>query len=657
MNKVKLIFGTHNAIPCGENNETFEEAYQKAFKPFLTTLYNHPNINATLFYSGALLGWLEKHHSEFLTVLNELTSNKTLELLGGAYWEPMLNLIPSADRVGQIELMTTFQRRKFGKRPRGCWISGQVWETQLVSSLRTSGMNYAFLTEKTFPYSSPKAIQQPLIGEDQGKTIILLPVRNILVNQFLKVPPMQILESLRQREFRGGRECVVSLILDGLNLGGGDTNKLCYQEKWLEGFFEAIEESDSWLETVHPWNYLRSAHISRNKIYMSGPNYSALMDWQQLPEEPEGKKPSSDYRELNCREFLSKYRESSLLYAKMMHIVVLANQVLRDKSRKKNAKEELWRGQEHYAYWHGPSGGIYNNKLRYHAYKALLEAEKATRERGIFKAALSSIDFDMDGEKEYLYNGLNFNAYIHTYGAVLFELDYLPVSHNYLATFSQYREDYHLRDGSAPGEDAYPRHAFMDHIMPVLGQDETFRQNSQFPQLYYTPAEVSRDQSSVTFTVQGAVCSQDEDDLRLSKTYSFRRNKLDLHYELTNLTPRSLKFSLGTEINLALSDNPEQRKVYLNTFQQESSPASESGLDEDVSKWFILDDERSTVIQFDLSRPAILRRHSLYMDYRVGQELRHAYQASCFMPCWELELPPLQSQSCDISMQIALLKK
>ncbi|MDT8298555.1 MAG: hypothetical protein RQ801_09665, partial [Spirochaetaceae bacterium] len=68
MSRVKLIFGTCNTVPSGESEFLFEDAYQKAFKPFLTAIYNHPEIKTTLYYAGPLLEWLDRKHPEFHTV-------------------------------------------------------------------------------------------------------------------------------------------------------------------------------------------------------------------------------------------------------------------------------------------------------------------------------------------------------------------------------------------------------------------------------------------------------------------------------------------------------------------------------------------------------------------------------------------------------------
>ncbi len=658
MSKVKLIFGTQNAVPAAEPHDFYEKIYARALKPFLTTIYNHSNICTTLFYSGSLLEWINKHHPEFIDVLAELMGNKSIEILSGAYWEPMLSLIPSSDRTSQIELMTTYLRQKFSKRSMGSWISGQVWESYLASSLRSTGMDYAFLTERAFPWCQRK-IQPPVIAEDQGKTIVLFPVMDRLADEFLKVPPERIIESLYELNSMGEKESVVTLILDGQKFGSGSSFRICYDDKWLERFFKAIADSHSWLECIHPRQYLRDSSRIMERAYMSGPSYKSLMTWALNGVEDSSNTPqnqvSTDYRVLESyRKFFTKYRESNFLYAKMIHIVVLSNQIRGDKERKKNAKEALWRGQEHYAYWHGPSGGIYRSRLRYHAYNALIEAEKITRERGVFKAALTSMDFDMDGELEFLYHGTNLNAYVHKMGGVLFELDYLPMAHNYLATFSRYREDYHSPVIVSKGYDTYPRHAFIDHI--YKSGDEFIRQKSPFPYIQYTKEELVRDQSRIMLRAVGPANSIDN-ALQLDKTYLFHRNSMEVEYRFTNLTHKTLKFSWGSEINLALANDPDLRKVFLNMDYPDKEAAEDSGLDSDVKSWIILDEERTVLLQFNLSEPSRLLRKPMFADFRDGGEFCHGYQGSLFMPIKEFELSPATPQVFKISLQIIRPKK
>ena len=658
-------------MPSGEIDLRFESVYQTAFKPFITAIYNRPEMLVTLYYAGSLLKRLEKKHPEFHMVLNELISRKNIEILGGGYWEPMLPLIPTPDKVGQIEAMTTYLRKKFGKRSHGGWIPGQIWEMHLTSSFHTSGMDYVFLSERAFPGVPGFRPNAPVIAENQGKTILVFPIMDSLTEQFLKVPPEHIVDSLEKLKTEKGKEVVATLILDGLTLGAGDLHTICYEGKWLERFFDAVVKAKEWLECVHPGRYLRNTDLPRERVYIPAPTYDSLMHWFQ-GNQPSQNKPGlvntstslngrtgkslQDRPQASYREFLAKYRESGLLYAKMMHVEVLTNQLRGDKYRKKNAKEELWRGQEHYAYWHGPNGGIYNSRLRHNTYSALIEAEKATRERGIFKAALTSVDFDMDGNKEYLYSGLNFNAYIHPVGGVLFELDYLPVSRNYLATFSRYRENYHLKATVERGYDSYPRHAFLDHILDSrekLADFErgSYRKPSKLPGKRYRTLDLERDPPRVSLACNAML--NKEEALDICKTFSFRRGSLLVDYTFTNLSRGKLSFLWGSEINLALSEDAEMRSVFLNV--AELPPAGgvqERGSDKGVNSWAVLDRERGVVMDFQLSETAELWRSLVFVDYRAGSELQRNYQSNFFMPRWLIDLESEAAKSLSITMKI-----
>ena len=191
MNKIKLVFGTYNTQPLGLQEHLYEEAYQKAYKPFVTAVYNFPELALSLHYSGPLLSWLEKRHPEFITVLREMVDRKQVEVLGGSYFEPTLPLIPSSDRVGQIEMMTTYLRKTFGRRSRGFWISGNIWENQLAYTLKSCGMEYLFLDERIFRDAGvrEKRLFDAVLTEDQGKTLQVLPLCYRISQQMFQSSP------------------------------------------------------------------------------------------------------------------------------------------------------------------------------------------------------------------------------------------------------------------------------------------------------------------------------------------------------------------------------------------------------------------------------------------------------------------------------------
>jgi alpha-amylase len=199
MGRTRFIIGTHNHLPLGRNGEAAERLYQESLKPFLAVLYRYPGFPVTLHYSGILMEWLEDSHPEFLTLLGEMVARGQVEILGGGYYDPILPLIPTNDKLGQLEKMTTWLRVRFETRPRGCWIVEKVWEQSLASVLSASGMDYTFVDDGQFALAGVNEDEMfmPFITEDQGKIISLLPVSERMAELAAKADPAQAITFLR----------------------------------------------------------------------------------------------------------------------------------------------------------------------------------------------------------------------------------------------------------------------------------------------------------------------------------------------------------------------------------------------------------------------------------------------------------------------------
>ena len=110
---VTLLMAIHCHQPVGNFGFVFEEAYAQAYEPFLRTLERHPGVRLALHYSGCLLDWLRAHQPGFLERVRALAARGQVELLAGGYYEPILPLLPEADRQGQIALMRSALRERF----------------------------------------------------------------------------------------------------------------------------------------------------------------------------------------------------------------------------------------------------------------------------------------------------------------------------------------------------------------------------------------------------------------------------------------------------------------------------------------------------------------------------------------------------------------
>jgi alpha-amylase len=126
-----FCFGVHNHQPIGNFDTVVEEATDRAYRPFLERLRARPEVRLTVHCTGSLLEWLRERASGTFDLLGELTARRQIELLTGGFYEPILAVLPDADKVGQIERLSEYVKAAFGVRPRGMWLAERVWEPQL----------------------------------------------------------------------------------------------------------------------------------------------------------------------------------------------------------------------------------------------------------------------------------------------------------------------------------------------------------------------------------------------------------------------------------------------------------------------------------------------------------------------------------------------
>ncbi len=664
MKRLKLVFGTSNSQPVGTDEEELERVYQRAYKPFIRTLYNFADIPITLHYSGALFHWLEKHHAEFLDVLAEMGGRRQIEFLGGGFYEPVLPMIPHTDRIGQIEQMTTFVRKRFGRRPRGTWITELVWEPSLPSALKNSGMEYTFLADYHFISAglSKDALYRPCITEDQGKTVVVFPICKRTRWKLLSETPEAVIDHLRELADEDPQRVVVMLD-EGERFGlSEDSYRVCYDEQWLERFLTLVSESSDWLEPIHPGRYLKQT-TPRKRAYFPATSYEDMMCWvlpvarqkafQGISREVEHEHGRNGYVFGGFfRQFLTRYPESNLMYAKMQYTHILVNQIRGDKYRKQAAREELWKGQSHHAYWHGRPGGIYLNQLRKQVYTALIEAEKVTREKGIFIPSIVSVDFDMDGLSEYLYQGQEMNAYVHTQGGVLFELDYLPVAFNYLDTLSRQLESYHDSEISREGYDRYLRKAFVDHFFAPNAELDAFsrmcyQEHGSFLDAVYVLKKYDREEHWIQLQSDGSVGADPEDaqPVRLEKRYSFQDAEATVMYRVTNSDGEPLNTVFGVEVNVSppAAQAHSARVSYIAGNNDPTDLPLTPAEADSAREVRIYDEWNRTVISYGASKEGAVWSMPVSTYAMSHEGVRPEFQQFSLVYRWPLALEPNES--------------
>lgn len=651
MKKIRLVFGTYNSQPLGTSDADIENAYQRAYKPFLTTLYNLPEVFLTLHYSGILLQWFEDHHPEFLMLLNDMVKRKQIELLGGAFFEPILPLIPMADRIGQIEALTTFLRKRFGKRPRGCWVPERVWEPGLASMFNASGMDFVFLDDWHFHKAELNKTDSfaPCYTEDQGKLVVVYPICSEFRRFLSTGSPQDAVDRLIAHCSEDEDKTLV-IMEDGADLGLIEgSHEVCYKQGGLSRFLESILEQKDHCKLINPAKFIKYTKPEK-KAYFTCTSYEQMMNWSAPLNMTGG----------HFRQFLTKYPESNLMYSKMLYTNLLVNQIRGDKYRKKAAKEELWKGQSNTAYWFGSNGGIYSNHLRKSVYRSLLEAEKTTHEKGLFIPSIITTDFDMDGKVEYLYQGFDMNAYVHVKGGILFELDFLPVDWNYLDTMGRYAED-NGKETDKGGVDLYLRRAFIDHIFDGKGSIEDFqkmryRELGNFIDGVYEVLDLNREKNSLDLAKQGKVETKGgKAPLHIKKKYVFKRTSIDVYYVLKNSGETALSIIFGSEINLGLPapQDGEYKILFDGEGAEKVELSKERTIVEKADKVIANDLLNAVVVTVGASKQFELWALPMETDYPKSRTSEKQYQGTCILPRWAVSLKPDETWETTLSINLA----
>ena len=174
---IRFLFVLHDHQPIGNFDNVFEQAYQDSYRPFLDVFERYPRLKMALHTSGPLMEWLDVHHPEYLERLARLVAAGRIEIIGGPFYEPILSMIPSRDRVGQISCYRRWLEDRLQARIRGMWMPERVWEQSMTRDLAAAGVEYTLLDD--FHFKNAGLTESQLNGyyltEDDGHLLAVFP--------------------------------------------------------------------------------------------------------------------------------------------------------------------------------------------------------------------------------------------------------------------------------------------------------------------------------------------------------------------------------------------------------------------------------------------------------------------------------------------------
>jgi alpha-amylase len=457
-----FCFGVHNHQPIGNFDHVLVEATERAYRPFLELIHARPEVRLTVHCTGSLLEWLRARATPTFDRLGELVARGQVELLTGGFFEPILAVLPDADKIGQIERLSDFLKQHFGVRPRGMWLAERVWEPHLPRVLHEAGVEYVLVDDTHFALAGfePETLGGYYLTEEQGVRLAVFPISQRL--RYL-IPFAVVEETVEHLQARHGRVPALTVVDDGEKFGvWPGTYRHVYEEGWLHRFFDRLLALPSVALTTFA-DVLDRVPAS-GRVYLPTASYREMGEWA-LPTGagraleaakdaaaalPESAAVTGLLRGGFWRGFLAKYPEVADMYWTMLRVSRGVHGARRRRPadpRLEEARLALWRGQANDAYWHGVFGGCYLPHLRRAVKSALLEAERLLAEATeVATPSWSRADENGDGREEVVVRTSELAVTTNpTLGGLVTELGFFGRLHDAADVFTRRPELYHDR--------------------------------------------------------------------------------------------------------------------------------------------------------------------------------------------------------------------
>ncbi len=690
MSKVYLCLELHNHQPIGNFDRVMREAYEKSYKPFLKTLLEFPRIRLSLHTSGCLLEWCESHLPEYLDLVGELHSRGQIELIGGAFYEPVLAAIPHDDAIEHFQRMNDYLRRRFGARPRGAWLPERVWEPGFAALLVEAGVEYISMDDDLFLAAGhmPEELNGYFMTESHNGPLAMFP--NHLALRYaipFKEPEATFDYILTHADARPN-----SLYLmgdDGEKFGlWPRTYKPIYEDGWLRRFFTMLMEHEHDVELL-TMAEARDRIPPKGRTYLPTGSYFEMGEWtlptaarrrfeslvHELKEREDWPKIRPFIKGGFWRGFLSKYNEVNYLQKKMLRVSRKYHSL---SSRKTDSQYHtpVLRGQCNCPYWHGVFGGLYLPHLRHAVWKELIQGEYALDNllhRGRKWVDIDHVDHDADGRRELLIENAAMNVYLAPCeGGTIFEWDLRARGYNLLNTLTRQVEPYHIDVARAtvskPDEehdtaesihdlilkkeeglenlvtvDKWPRRALLDHFFGFDSTIAQFRAGTlddygdflkgeyELAEMFPDGAKLVRDGKLGTLPV------------RIAKTVRVTpsRATMTVDYEVSNLSGQELFGPFGVEWNFALmAPNSGQHHFSIPGTDVVKRPLRESAETPGVTLVQLADEHEGVRVKLESSVAAKLWRVPVESVSLSEGGFERVFQSIALMYSWELRLAP-----------------
>lgn len=697
-NKVTFILGIHNHQPVGNFDHVIEDAYARAYLPFIEVMKDYPDIPFALHNSGILWDWFGEKHPEYLEAVADMVSSGQVELMSAGYYEPILTVIPERDRQGQLLMMKEYLEARFGTEPRGCWLTERIWDPHLPDTLARAKLEYVIVDDSHFKSTGLVSgeMRGSFLTEENGSFIRVFPIDKRLRYLIPFHDPQEAIGYFGEiAASEGESKKVVVLADDGEKFGlWTGTHSLCYKEKWLRRFCDALRRNRDWLE-VSTFSNAIDRDPPLGIVYLPTASYSEMMEWalplraqetyrqakDVLSASGQFDEPAEILRGGLWRNFLVKYAESNWMHKRMLFVSDRLNEYERSVGRNEDLEEaraHLYQAQCNCAYWHGLFGGLYLPHLRSAIFTHLVSAERLLTAGTAGDGQppyYGEMDLDGDGSGEVVVSTGPIQAIMKKLGGRLRELDSFDPPFCLTDTLTRREELYH-RDiaglgsvNTEPGDgavsihnlavakeeglekilhyDRYTRASLTDHFLPTETSLDDL-ESGRFEELgdfiskeYDLDSVMDGDRRRLKFRC-GRKVSQGEGNVYVlvekEVVFTGGEPSMEVYYTITpGGGDLKARFAVENVFSFQAGNAPD-RYFRLEDRNLDEPHLASRGTEQDVGSVSMVDEWLDLYLNIQVSTPGMLWRFPIETVSNSDSGFEKVYQGSALLTLWDLDL-------------------
>ncbi|MEA1891751.1 MAG: alpha-amylase/4-alpha-glucanotransferase domain-containing protein [Campylobacterota bacterium] len=586
----KLLFGIHMHQPIDNFEWVIKHGVEVCYGPFFDVMSRFPEFRFSVHCSGWLMEQIEEFHPKLYKQIMTLVKKGTIEFFSAGYYEPILSVIPSKDRVQQIEMLNDSIKSNFNQTPKGLWLTERVWEASLIPDLKKAGMKYTVMDDYHFQCAGfdEDILDGYYMSEEGGDEIGLFPISKKLR---YAIPFLNVESAIKAIKSFNAKENSAAIIFDDAEKFGmwPGTHEWVYEKGWLESFVKAVLKDET-IQTMHYGSYYEQ-EITRGIAYLPNVSYYEMGEWslraddaiklESFKEEMGSERYERDGVKFlkggTWKNFFVKHEESNRIHKRTLELSRVKESV-----NKSSFDLALHKSQANDALWHGVFGGLYLPNLRDNVYRYIIEAENI---RYANKTVISSDQNELDGyDKIKVVTKNNIFRFDSANGGQLVEFDSRKECFNFQNTLTRRKESYHqkllenhsqekkniVEDGidtihnagmevSAEVKnqiiyDWYLKNSFIDHISDMNFNLDNFKSCDfhEYGDFVNQAFDVKYQKKEICFSRKGGVYLPQKMLTQLKKSYTINKKGFDFKVELSTQAKEDFNYLL--EHNFHFSD-------------------------------------------------------------------------------------------------------